>query len=221
MNDESSPPARKSRSATASLVLGIYCVVSPITASIANSVSDGIGAASVLATGMVGIPLAFVFGVVALNRIRKSGGQITGRGQAVAGLVTGTLSLLLYAAMILPAVESAREKDRVVQCMNNMRQLRMAISLYADAHDGTIPRQFDDLRPYATNLDKSLICPSAKDKSHPSYQIELGGGKWGRWNTDNNAIDAIVVSESTNDHRFGYNALYNDGHFSWVPTKHR
>jgi hypothetical protein len=210
MNDDSSPPARKSRLATSSLVLGIYCMVSPITAWIANSVFDGVGVASVIATGMIGTPLALVFSIISLNRIGKSGGRITGRGQAIAGIITGTVSLLL--AMILPAVESAREKDHIVQCMNNMMQIRMAISLYADAHDGNIPRQFDDLRPYATNLDKLLICPSAKDRSHPSYQITLGGGKWERWNTDPNGIDAIVVTESTNDHRIGYHVLYDDGH---------
>ena len=212
MNGESSPAIRKSRLASISLVLGIYCMVSPVTAWMANSVFDGIGAASVFVTGVIGTPLALVFGIAALNRINKSGGRITGRGQGIAGLIIGAVSLLLYAAMILPAVESAREKDRIVQCMNNMMQIRMAISLYADAHDGNIPRQFDDLRPYATNLDKLLICPSAKDRSHPSYQITLGGGKWERWNTDPNGIDAIVVTESTNDHRIGYHVLFDDGH---------
>ncbi len=165
--------------------------------------------------------LAIVFGVAALNRISKSGGRIIGRGQAIAGLVTGAASLVLYAAMILPAIHGAREKDRMFQCLKNMQQISVAIGMYAEAHDGNIPRQFDDLRPYAANLDKLLICPSAKDKSHPSYQITLGGAKWERWNTDDNAIDAIVVAESTNDHRFGYNALYNDGHVSWVSTTDR
>jgi hypothetical protein len=158
---------------------------------------------------MIGTPLAFVFGIVALNQINKSGGRITGRGQAIAGLIAGAASLLLYAAMILPAIHGAREKARLMQCWNNLKQISLAVGLYANEHDGNIPRQFDDLRPYATNLDKLLICPSARDTSHPSYQIMLGGGKWER-HGDN--PDAIVVMESASDHRFGYHVLLNDGH---------
>ena len=131
-----------------------------------------------LAIAFIGFPLACVFGILALDQIRRSGGRITGRGQAISGVTIGTVGVLLQVAMILPAIASAREEARLVQCMNNLKQIGLAINLYADAHDGNIPRAFDDLRPYATNLDKLLICPSAKDRSHPSYQIMLGGGKW-------------------------------------------
>jgi hypothetical protein len=158
--------------------------------------------------------LGIVFGVVALKRISKSSGRINGRGQAIAGLATGTLSLLLYVAMILPAVQSAREKDRLVQCLHNLQQIRLAIDIYAKEHDGDIPRTFDDLRPYATNLDKLLICPSAKDRSRSSYQIVLGGGKW---QGDN--LDAIVVTESASDHGFGYHVLLDDGHVEFRPNR--
>jgi prepilin-type processing-associated H-X9-DG protein len=230
MNDESSPadlqatpqphPTKKSRLAIASLALGILSVP-PILAWILHLAFEDVGAVIGMALGIIGMPIAFVCGIVALNRIRKSGGRITGRGQAVAGLIVGVISFSLYLAMILPAIAGTREMDRRFQCMNNLKQIGVAISLYADAHDGNIPQSFGDLRPYATNLDKLLICPSAKDKGHPSYQIVFGGEKWERWNTNDNAIDAIVVTESTNDHHSGYNALYNDGHVSWVFTTDR
>lgn len=231
MNDQSSPadsqatppshPTKKSRLAIASLALGIFSVP-PILAWILHSAFEDVGAILGFAMGVVGMLLAFVFGIIALNKISKSSGRITGRRQAIGGLIIGGISYLLYLAWILlPAIAGAREKDHRAQCLNNMQQIGLAIGLYADSHDGNIPRQFDDLRPYAPNLDKLLICPSAKDKSHPSYQIVLGGEKWERWNTNDNAIDAIVVAESTNDHRGGYDALYNDGHVSWVFTTDR
>jgi prepilin-type processing-associated H-X9-DG protein len=157
-------------------------------------------------------PLAFVFGIIALNRISKSGGRVTGRGQAIAGLIMGAISFLLYLAMILPAIAGAREENHRVLCMNNMKQIGLAIGMYADAHDRNIPRTFDDLLPYATNLDKLLICPSAKDTRHPSYQILLGGKKW---NSDE-TMDAIIVTEPLSNHRSGRMALYGDGHVSWV-----
>jgi hypothetical protein len=156
--------------------------------------------------------LGIVFGVVALKRISKSSGQITGRGQAIAGLVTGTISLLLYTAMILPVFAGARENERRVQCLNNMKQIGDAIDVYAKEHDGNIPEKFEDLRGYVPNLDKLLICPSAKDHSRPNYQIALSGKKWESEET----MDTAIVTEPLSNHRFGRWALYGDGHVSWV-----
>jgi hypothetical protein len=219
MNDQSSPAdsqaappshlAKKSRLAIASVALGIFSVP-PILAWILHFVFEDVGAMIGFAMGIIGMLLASAFGIFALNRINKSGGRITGRGQAIAGLIIGAISFLLYLAMILPAIAGAREPARLVQCLNNVKQIGVAIGMYADKHDGNIPQTFDDLRPYATNLDKLLVCPSAKNRSRPSYQIMLGGGKWQGDNPD-----AIVVIESLSNHRFGQNVLYDDGHVSW------
>jgi hypothetical protein len=219
MNDQSSPadsqatppshPARKSRLAVASVALGVFSMP-PILALILYFAFEDVGPIIGFAMGIIGAPLAFVFGIIALNRISKSSGRITGRGQAIAGLIIGAISFLLYLAMILPAIAHAREGAHLAQCLNNEKQIGLAISMYADRHDGNIPRTFDDLQPYSTNLDKLLICPSAKDVSHPSYRIMLGGGKW-----QGDDPDAIVLIESLSNHRFGQNVLYDDGHVSW------
>ncbi len=149
MNDQSSPadstatppshPTKKSRLAVASLALGIFSVP-PILAWVLHLAFEDVGAIIGVAIGIIGMPLAFVFGIIALNRISKSNGRIAGRGQAIAGLIIGAISFLLYLAMILPAIAGAREMDHRAQCLNNMKQIGLAISLYADAHDGNIPR---------------------------------------------------------------------------------
>jgi hypothetical protein len=211
VNDESSPPVRKSCLAIASLILGILSVP-PVAALILNYAFGGLGLLVGIIISMAGVPLALAFGIVALNKIRRSGGRITGRGLAIAGLFVGGASLLLWVVMILPQVAGTREYERRIQCLNNMKQIGVAIDVYAKEHDGNIPRTFDDLRPYTTNLDKLLICPSAKDRSRPSYQIVLGGKKW----NGDETIDTVVVTEPLSNHRFGRWALYGDGHVSWV-----
>jgi prepilin-type processing-associated H-X9-DG protein len=163
---------------------------------------------------MIGTPLAFVFGIVTLKRISKSGGRISGRGQAIAGLVTGTLSLLVYAAMILPAIAGAREKDRRAECLSNMKQLGLAIGEYAAAHNGETPVRLEELKPYVHgDWEKISRCPSARDNSAPSYEI-VGAG------IDN--PDAVVLRENPANHRgTGGHVLYGDGHVSWVSADAR
>jgi prepilin-type N-terminal cleavage/methylation domain-containing protein/prepilin-type processing-associated H-X9-DG protein len=46
----------------------------------------------------------------------------------------------VLAALLLPSLSRAKEKGRQIQCMNNLRQLQLAWQLYADDHDGWLPR---------------------------------------------------------------------------------
>ena len=42
-------------------------------------------------------------------------------------------------ALLLPAVNSARESGRRTQCLNNLRQIGMAIQAYAEANNDVFP----------------------------------------------------------------------------------
>lgn len=45
--------------------------------------------------------------------------------------------IAILAALLLPALAHAKTKAQAVQCMNNLRQLQLAFTLYADDHNGT------------------------------------------------------------------------------------
>jgi prepilin-type N-terminal cleavage/methylation domain-containing protein len=47
--------------------------------------------------------------------------------------------IAILAALLLPALASARERARGALCMNNTKQLTLAWLLYADDHDGLLP----------------------------------------------------------------------------------
>lgn len=52
-------------------------------------------------------------------------------------VVLGVIALL--AALLLPALAAAREKGRRAACLSNLRQIGLAIRLYAEEHEGRIP----------------------------------------------------------------------------------
>jgi len=59
----------------------------------------------------------------------------------------------MLAALLLPALGRARAKARATYCVNNLRQLGLAMRMYLDDHSGRFPTRpgwTTNLLPYAT-----------------------------------------------------------------------
>jgi prepilin-type N-terminal cleavage/methylation domain-containing protein/prepilin-type processing-associated H-X9-DG protein len=48
--------------------------------------------------------------------------------------------IAILASMLLPALNKAREKAKAIKCVNNMKQIGTALSLYTNDNDGYFPR---------------------------------------------------------------------------------
>ena len=85
-----------------------------------------------------GIP-AIIFGSLALSDIGKGRGRIKGKGMALAGIITGSIGTLgVTVALLLPAVQAAREAARRAQCVNNLKQIALGMHNFV-SDKGALP----------------------------------------------------------------------------------
>ncbi len=104
--------------------------------------------------------------------------------------------IAILAGMLLPALNSAREKARGISCMNNEKQVGLAFNLYMDQYDGHLPPAcmqrpdntngdyvfWAETLMHASNLPASIFwCPSMR--KDPELE-----GKFNKY-TPNNTVD--------------------------------
>jgi len=186
-----------------------------------------LGISGVLCGCVAGIP-AIICGHIALAKIKEAAGALTGRGMAIAGLVLGYLSIVIFffailAGMLLPAVTAAREKARAVVCRNNLKQLSIACQSYIETHeDGKYyPTSLDELLDSGVLTTPELLtCPSDKNP------VRTPGGRLTSYEcifdfaSDRLTVDIpgdlIAIWDRNGIHRDGRNAVFLDAHTMFV-----
>src|SRR5689334_1329331 len=97
-------------------------------------------------------------------------------------VVIGIIALLI--AMLLPALNKAREGARAVQCLSNMKQIATATIMFANDHNGLMPGNGGGgLYVYDTSKRQIVAGTGANDYKNPA--------DWIAWQRKNDPITGI------------------------------
>jgi prepilin-type N-terminal cleavage/methylation domain-containing protein/prepilin-type processing-associated H-X9-DG protein len=67
-------------------------------------------------------------------------GPAAGAGFTLIELLVVIAVIAVLAALLLPVLAKAKESGRAIQCLNNLRQIGLAVRLYADDNGDALPR---------------------------------------------------------------------------------
>ena len=114
-----------------------------------------------------------ILGILGIQKAKSENG-LKGKGMAIAGVVLSSMAMVLFpvifilASFSIPAFTAVAERAKVAQSMNNVKQLNLAMHLFASEIDGKFAKDWEALIKAGVLNDKALLTSPLgnKDKTY-------------------------------------------------------
>ena len=197
---------------------------------------NGTAVAALICGVLVFVP--YVAGVAAILLGRRGllrAGELSGRGRGkakaavVLGVINLALSVLLTAAAF-PAMAHARRKANEMRCASNLRQLSVAMLMYAQDNRGFLPPDFDAVQKYlGPPLNAAVVCTCHEASAQGLAPASVGLGTKYSYifvpppaprlaQIGSPATVPAAYEPLANHGGRGINVVYWDGHVQWHPA---
>jgi prepilin-type processing-associated H-X9-DG protein len=132
-----------------------------------------LGALGMFTCGLTAL-FGLIVGIIAVVKVKNSGGKLGGNGLALAGIIVSAVFLFMipiFAAMLLPALAAAKQKAQEINCVNNEKQLALAVRIYSGDHKDQLPpaATWCDSIKTSVGSEKVFQCAAANSGSRCDY----------------------------------------------------
>jgi hypothetical protein len=115
-----------------------------------------------------------ILGIVAMVKAKQSRNALGVNGIALAGVIVSAIFVImipLFVAMLLPALAAAKQKAETINCVNNEKQLAIAVRIYLDDHTNQLPpaATWCDTIKVNAGSEKVFKCVAANSSSRCDY----------------------------------------------------
>ena len=119
--------------------------------------------------------------------------------------------------VIAASLLNARSMAARQQSMSNLRQLDLGIMMYANDHNGALPKDLGaELQPYlGAGFKQIWTDPLRPNQQHPYVYLKLAD----KQSDVKNAAESILVYENHTTWDNGINAAFADGHVEWFDSE--
>jgi len=177
-------------------------------------------------TAIIVMEIILLWIALELFFVSKDGQGLTMQGSMGCSIVAGVVLLFpMFGFFLLPEMGKAREPAKRISCSSNVKQMGIALGMYAEDNNGFFPDKdnatgFEILRANAYLTDyKIYICPSTDKKAAESGGLSEKTVTYiyfGGLSKTPPSENAVVAFDKPDNHKKYVNVLYTNGNVTGI-----